>query len=273
MKKYLWTKLKVQLEPIRITPGKNYNWFFLPAPGLGSESLSELTKCLHLPGTMWYFTLPGVGSNITKRKNIFLEWPNAIIEAVQILDNVVLVAHSTSAMYLLTIPHLERYLSGIVLMGAAPNKLYIEEFEKYTKKHPFPEVDRLSKIYTKTKSNYNLKKLITASAPYFLTREGLKKDLSFLKSLTCNYKVEEYISHYFDPCYEAKWVPQKIPALMFTGDKDFITPLCLLEKSKEYKRDNILLRKIKNASHYPWIENPAGVECAFAEYLSFLDKT
>lgn len=269
-KKKILTKLGARLELIRTMSGKNYNWVFIPAFGLSSDSLSELTKCLHLPGSMWYFTFPGTETKTTKIETNFLKWPNVIIEVTQILDNVILVAHSQSAMYLLTIPDLEQYLTGIALMGAAPNIYYIKEVEKYIKKHPLPEADRLAEVYERNKNNRNLKKLIIASAPYCFTKKGLKKGLSFLGSITCNYKVEEYVSKNFVPHYKARWIPKHIAALIFTGNNDYITPLRFFEKSPEYQRPNILLKKIKNAAHYPWIENPTEVANAFAEYIDFL---
>ena len=43
------------------------------------------------------------------------------------------------------------------------------------------------------------------------------------------------------------------------GEKDLVTPLQLFEKEKRFCRDNIMFKSIKNAGHFPWIENPSAV--------------
>lgn len=84
-KKYLWTNLKARLQYIRTESGGNYNWLFLPGgPGLGSESLTNLTQMLQLPGNIWHVDLPGDGSNLTTDDSqYFSHWPQALIENPQ----------------------------------------------------------------------------------------------------------------------------------------------------------------------------------------------
>lgn len=43
-------------------------------------------------------------------------------------------------------------------------------------------------------------------------------------------------------------------------------------KSSKFKRKNIIFRSIKNAGHYPWVENPKQTIYVFKEYLKFLLK-
>lgn len=123
MKQYLWTLAggRLQFE----SSYKNYglNWLFLPGgPGLGSEVLVNLTQLLknHIPGSIWHFDLPNDGSNVLKDQSAY-SWRAAIIQAVCSLENVILVAHSTLAMFVQTIPELEQFLHGLVLIGTAPD--------------------------------------------------------------------------------------------------------------------------------------------------------
>src|SRR5690242_16517022 len=106
MNQYLWTTLKARLQLISSRPGANFNWLFLPGgPGLGSESLQTLTNTLKLPGTTWHVDLPGDGSNHTDcDEESFSHWSKALLEVVDTLNNVILVAHSTGGMYVLATP-------------------------------------------------------------------------------------------------------------------------------------------------------------------------
>ncbi len=177
MKKFLWTNLKTRLQVIKSTDGGNFNWLFLPGgPGLGSESLTALTKVLNLPGTIWHVDLPGDGSNVTSDdEKYFSHWSDALMEAVNTLDNVILVAHSTGGMYALATPQLENQLTGLVLMDSAPDSSWQDEFMKYVKSHPIKVVQELYLKYSKNPNNDLLKKITIASAPYSFTKKGVAK--------------------------------------------------------------------------------------------------
>jgi pimeloyl-ACP methyl ester carboxylesterase len=110
----IWTKSNARLNRLRRDNHTKYNWLFLPGgPGLGSESLHNLTEMLSLPGTIWYLDLPGDGSNITEDdENSFSNWSNALIEATNELDNVILVAHSSGGILLLQHQNLKTILWG-----------------------------------------------------------------------------------------------------------------------------------------------------------------
>lgn len=273
-KSYVWTRLKARLQLIRTTPTAHFNWLFLAGgPGLGSESLSPLTRLLNLPGTMWSLDLPGDGSNLTDDDTAhFSMWPEALVEAVNVLDNVILVAHSTGGMYALATPALENILTGLVLMDSAPNASWQQFFMETVKKYPISEAEKLHEIYSKNPNNEILKKLTILSAPYLFTKTGLEKDISFLESLPYNFRTCEWSAEHFDSSYKAKWIPKNIPTLIFSGEEDCITPLQLFTELDSFGSQNILIRKIKNAGHYPWIDNPDEVIAVFDEYYQTLLK-
>ncbi|KTC81349.1 alpha/beta fold hydrolase [Legionella brunensis] len=272
MKKYLWTALKARLLYIHANEGKPFNWLFLPGgPGLGSESLSQLTASLKLPGTIWHLDLPGDGSNTTSDdSHYFSRWADALIEAVSSLDNVILAAHSTGGMYALSIAELEGLLTGLVLMDSAPDASWQTIFMEYVSKHPIDYLEQLQTQYTKNPANDILKKMTVASAPYLFTSAGLEKGISALKHLPFNYKTCEWSAQHFDLDYKAQWIPQTIPTLIFAGDSDRITPLKLFTRLETFKRNNILIREISNAGHYPWIDNSDEIHLLFREYCSLL---
>jgi len=98
------------------------------------------------------------------------------------------------------------------------------------------------------------------------------KGISLLKTLPFNYNTCEWSGKHFDQTFKSKWVPKNIPTLILAGEKDQIIPLDLFISSKKFKRKNIIIRSIKNAGHFPWIENPKQVVNSFNEYYEFLLK-
>ncbi len=271
-KTYLWTKLKARLQLIRSTPGANFNWIFLAGgPGLGSESLDPLTQLLNLPGAMWNLDLPGDGSNLTSDdQQYFSHWSAALIESINALDNVVLVAHSTGGMYALATPALQKMLTGLVLMDSAPDASWQQLLMEAIKHNPIPEVEYLHKLYAENPNNETLKQITILSVPYLFTKDGLNKDLSFLESLPYNFMTCEWSAQNFDQSYKAKWIPINIPTLIFAGEEDYVTPLSLFTEAADFQDPNILIRKIKDAAHFPWIENPEEVLAVFEEYYQKL---
>lgn len=266
------TKLNARIQLISKNDEDIINWLFLPGgPGLGSESLATLTQCLHLPGAIWHLDLPGDGSNLTKDdETSFSKWSQALVEAVSVLEQVILVGHSTGGMYALATPELEKKLYGLVLMDSAPDAQWLKLFTSYTQNNPLPEVNHYTALYAKNPSNEALREVTLASAAYCFTAEYINTGIALLKDLPFNYKSCEWSGQHFDQTYEAKWYPKNIPALILTGEFDQIIPLKFFKESSDFQGQNILIREIKNAGHFPWVENPEGVASVFEEYYQFL---
>lgn len=269
MKNKIWTDSKARLTKLHSDNNSKYNWLFLPGgPGLGSESLRDLTEILHLPGTLWHVDFPGDGSNFPEMS--FMNWRKALIEACNELDNVILVAHSSGGMFALATPELEKSIIGLVLMDSAPNKGWLKFYIKYVNAHPLLEAQKLQKLYEEIPSNELLKELTIACAPYFSTIKSLSRIIALFNTLPFNYKSHLWAEENFDRTYEAQWIPKKIPTLILGGDQDHLTPLTLFSELKKFNRRNVIIREIKNASHFPWMDNPEQIKQAFSEYCQLL---
>ncbi len=273
-KSLFWTTSRARLRLVHSSKGRDLHWLFLPGgPGLGSESLSQLLSILKLPGSMWSLDLPGDGSNTTpNNKESFSHWSTALIEAVSEFEDVILVAHSTGAMYALSTPEIERFLSGLILLDSAPDAGWQASFAEVQSNSPIPALVPLYKTYVKDPSNKALKALTVASASYLFTKNGLAAGIEMLNHLPYNYESCQWSEEHFDQTYQSKWVPQAIPTLILNGDRDLITPLKLFKDVKQFHRGNIVFKSIKDAGHFPWIENPADVVGAFEEYYAGLDS-
>jgi len=268
-KKYLWNKYGLRLQYIKSREGNPWNWLFLPGgPGLGSESLYQLTACLNLPGTIWHIDLPGDGSN-TFANNVeaFKRWPLALEEVADAFDHVILAAHSSGGMYALSLPSFEEKLLGLILMNSAPDSSWQRALQKMMQSSPIPELEKLDKMYKENPSNEALKRLTLAAAPYFFTEKGLEKGKALLQELPFNYEVCNWSEENFDSTYKAQWIPQNLLTLIISGTEDHLTPLSLFKTSEAFNRKNILLKEINHAGHFPWIENPNEVIKAFDEFL------
>jgi pimeloyl-ACP methyl ester carboxylesterase len=215
--------------------------------------------------------LPGDGSNTTPNiKESFQNWSLALVEAVAQFKYVILVAHSTGGMYALSTPKLEPLLEGLVLLDSAPDSGWQTSFAEELKKHPLPQLEILQDKYRKHPNHDTLKALTIASAPYLFTREGLKEGTEMLETLPYNCETCQWSEEHFDQTYEAKWIPQGIPTLILGGERDVVTPLRLFISATRFCRNNIVIKSIKNAGHFPWIENPADVAAAFQEYYQLI---
>jgi len=271
-KPFQWTKSRARLHCVRSVEGASYNWLFLPGgPGLGSESLVGLTDILNLPGTTWLIDLPGDGSNTTSDDaGHFARWSEALVEATTALSNVILVAHSSGGMFALATPALKNILHGLVLMDSAPDSSWQAHFGLYVQAHPLPDSQALQKEYDEHPSNEALKRLTIACAPYFLTDAGMATSISLFTSLPYNHVTVDWAAKNFDQTYKALWVPDNMPVLIFAGDEDHITPLALFRHAREFQHENIVIREIQHAAHFPWIDNAEMIRQLFAEYAERL---
>jgi pimeloyl-ACP methyl ester carboxylesterase len=262
----VWTQSKARLQLMKSTTKYNLNWLFLPGgPGLGSESLSDLTKLLTLPGSLWHLDLPGDGSNCFDQAS-FANWQTALVEAVGALPNPVLVGHSTGGMYALATPALKNYLSGLVLISSAPDTSWRKQYFEFCKNYPIIDANKIAAKYAKYPNNTLLRQLTIASAAHCFSDNSLKKGLKLLSSLPYNHESCDWSGAHFDETYKAKWIPKTLPTLILTGENDNIIPIHYFKNDKRFQRDNISIKIIKKAGHFPWIDNPNQVHELFSKY-------
>jgi len=269
----LWTQSKARLQLIKSNPKYNLNWLFLPGgPGLGSESLNNLTRLLSLPGSVWHLDLPGDGSNCGDDAS-FANWQMALMEAVSALPNPILVGHSTGGMYALSTPELKKYLSGLVLISSAPDTSWRKQYFEFCKNNPIIETNKIATKYAKHPNNTLLRQLTIASASQCFSAKSMKKGIKLLSSLPYNHQACDWSGAYFDDTYKAKWIPKDIPVLIVTGENDNIISINHFKNDKRFDRENISIKAIKKAGHFPWIENPDQVRQVFSGFAKQVIKT
>lgn len=271
---YLWTQLKARLLLAKTNKAGHFNWMFLPGgPGMGSESLQELVDLLELPGRSWFLDFPGDGSNLIEEdESYFPRWQEALLEATKTMENVILVAHSTGGMYALATPGLDRTLTGLVLMDSAPDASWQGPFQEYVKNHPLSEMEKCEKAFVANPNNKTLRDLTVASAPYLFHPSCPKEKGDFLKRLPYNHRSCAWSGENFDQTYKAKWSPKRFPCLIFAGDHDVITPLENFDTFMVGDYPYLMKKKIKDAGHFPWIDNPKDTVKTFEDYIRLLGR-
>lgn len=252
----LYTPIGYRLSLQSSHTGAPIHWLFLPGgPGLGVESFSNLGKALQLPGNTWYVDYPNDGNNQVSAVNRFDRWADGLIELLNALDNVVLVAHSFSGMFILSQPKVEKIIKGLVLMNTSPAADWIQEIPKQAAKYNLPDVSELQAQYQQNPSDQLFKKLTLACAPYFFTKASLGQGKKLLEQLPYSHASYDWAQQHFHPNYKAAFVPKTIPTLIIGSEFDHITPINLFAENQLWCRDNIMLECLKGSGHFPWIDS------------------
>ena len=269
----------VRLRAVAERPG-DLNWLLLPGgPGIGSESLRGLADAIGVPGVTWLVDLPGDGSNTTRdgrsddqnddRGGGFAGWPGVLVEAAQALPRAVFVGHSTGGMYLLSVPELEPLLAGLVLVSSAPHAGWLADFEQMTREHPLPEVETATAVYEADPSDVNLGRVAVASAPWNFTPDGVAAGADLLARMPYNAAAVDWSARNFDGTYERRWWPAATPTLIVSGAGDRIVAQRLWD-DPVFQGGHVLRRRVEDAAHFPWVEQPAAVRAAFHELAAVM---
>lgn len=246
----------------------NLNWVFLPGgPGLGSEYYINLLKDLQLPGKAWRLDFPGDGSNLEASNNDYPNWAKNLTPALNTLENIILVCHSFSGMFCLTIPELENCLTGFIIMDSAPNKYWREAMLARAKTYGIESDADYRNIRESCNNDSEFKQQTLAGWRFFMNAESRQAAKQLLESLPYNYSAYAWAQINFHPSYECLWIPENIPTLILAGSDDVLTPLSLFQNDSRFQRENIQMREVAGASHFPWIEQPEFVKQLFVEFF------
>ena len=254
---YIWTKNGARLYRYSQSNSSSLNWLFVPPPGLGSESLLELAALLkdQIKGSLWMLDHPNDGNNLGLNMS-FANWQDALIEAVTMLKQPIIIGHSTGAKFIQATPQLEGLISAVILISSAPDMEWKDKFNQYMLNHLSPEINQAIDNYTNSPSDDNLNGLLIATLKFCFLPSSLNAGIEMVKGLSVNHKAADWSDNNFDTEYKAKFIPKTLPTLIMTGEQDQIIPLSVYTSKPEYQQDNIIIKPISNASHYPWFDNP-----------------
>lgn len=265
---YFFDENTVRYQLAKTNPGKFIpNWLFLPGgPGADSSYFLTLIEQLDIPGNFWLIDLPANGSNISDKTPLhydFETWGNCLISAIQKFENPIYVGHSFGGMFPLLYTELEQLLKGFVILNSAPS-LWSDEAAKYAKENNIPLLAQPMADFKNDPNPETFKTALLACAPYYFPERNLETGKKLLEKIPFNYLAPGWwFQKVVEINFTARWIPQHVPTLILGASHDFITPFTLFERDERFKRDNIILQKIENAGHFPWIEQPTRVKNSF----------
>jgi pimeloyl-ACP methyl ester carboxylesterase len=269
---YFYDANQVRYELYQTNGQKPYNWLFLPGgPGVDSRYYRELVDILDLPGNVWLIDLPGNGDNVSDCTTTdFDKWFEIFPSVVKKFDNPILVGHSFGGMFPLCFPELEKELKAFVILNSAPS-LWLEAAAVYAKQFNLPDLSKELQELMQNPSQETLKSVLNAGISYYFPVSTRDKGRQLFSQLPMQYlPAAWWQKKAMEMHFSAKWVPQHVPTLIIGGKYDGMCPFSLFEKDRRFQRENIQLRCIENAGHFPWIENPQEVQGAFEEFSSQL---
>ena len=267
--KYLFTQNHSRLTYIRSNNGTAYNWLFLPGgPGMDAKMFADFTQSLEIPGTIWHIDLPGSGDNTVDANEPWAHWKTELLEIVKLFDNPILVGQSYGSMLALSIPELKKYLAGFVALHSSP-QLWLPIQQRYMEKYKLPDSSPGFEKFMGNPNQKSFKDAMKNQIHYcFTTSEKGKKASEFVFSLSQPYQVVEWNFHNFFSTYDAKWIPDNMPVLVVTGDKDYATPPECFIEDERFNLNNVHYAHLKDVSHFSWLEDPIQVKVAFENFAN-----
>jgi pimeloyl-ACP methyl ester carboxylesterase len=256
----------------QITKGEGYHWLFFPGgPGLGSEYLIELCQKINLPGSISLVDFPQDGTNTHGELNL-KHWQRGLLDLVKSVDKPIIVAHSFSGMFVLSLPELEPCLAGLVLMNTTTTNTFYPHVSAMQQKHQLPDLVPAASQYHLSPSNETYKEFWQTYKYYCLTAEELHEGEKMLPLFAYNNASYYFTIENFYTDYECKWSPKTIPTMTITSENDFICPPRIFADDKRFQSPNIINKIIAQAGHCPWIVHQDKVQTCFdhfAEMLSY----
>ena len=263
MIRYLDTGYRLKKLPSH--PGM-LNWLFFPGgPGIGSAYFEKFCIDLDVTGTKYLFDFPKDGTNPEGSLDLSL-WKNGFIDLCESTPNCIVVTHSFSGMFCLTIPDTEQYVKGLVLMATTPSNTFFEHIMAMKETHDLPDISSLLTTYAQDPSVNNYKKFWKTYKHYCFTQQEQEEAEKALALFAYNCDAYSFAVDHFYPHYKSCWVPSKIPTLTIAGNMDCICPPHAFVNNPDYARPNITNLLIQNAGHCPWILDMTTIQRSFRSF-------
>ncbi|MFT4059643.1 MAG: alpha/beta hydrolase [Legionella sp.] len=251
----------------QIIKGEDYHWLFFPGgPGLGSEYLMELCQKLKLPGSISLIDFPKDGTNTYGELNL-QHWKEGLVDLVRSLEKPIIVAHSFSGMFTLSVPELEPHLAGVILMNTTTTNTFYPHVSAMQQKHQLPDLVPAASQYHLSPSNEAYKEFWQTYKYYCFTAKELAESEKMLSLFAYNNNSYYFAIENFYTDYQCQWSPKVIPAMTIAGENDFICPPRIFSDDERFQSPNILNKIVANGGHCPWIMYLQRVQECFDDFI------
>ena len=239
----------------KIYSGGKLNWIFLAGgPGLGEEYLADfLIKNSPFKNTVYVLKYPQYNNTLSDEE-ILLNLELDVKEALNKLDNVILLGHSFGGMLLQSINLDKNDYKKLILLSSSPN---LECFNVANNNYNLFTLDEkktietLDELYSNQKNNKNFKLLFKSWAPFYVKSEYKNSYIEMIENCSVDYEFYEWGNRFFNNYFEKNGViPKNTTAI--NSKNDNICPSSLFFNSRSELHDFI---ELDGSAHFPWIEN------------------
>lgn len=245
-----------RLTKVKDDDSRELNWLFLPGgPGMGAEYMMNFVGKLNLPGNLFVGDFPGDGSNRDSRDISHDYWKSGLLEVLKQLEPCILVTHSFSGMFTLTIPEIEKLVLGLVLISSTPDHRWMMELGKAQKTYNLPDISYAASQFYGAPTDERLRLLFDATVPYLFATHEIEAGQEILGMSPYNARTKLWADQNFHPFYKCNWVPNTLPTIIIGSDEDRLLPVKFFKDQKEWSKENITIIQLENTGHFPWLSH------------------
>lgn len=231
--------------------GKGPTWFLIPGgAGISPKYLEKLVTRCHLKGTVWSVEL----LYSAQKPDLITSWQNSILELSKLYPHSIFLGHSFGSMFLQSVPNLDASNSSFILIASSPHNNWQKYASKYWEKIDSKKSDHRETIYKNRKNSENFRLLCSSWADFYFLKGKMQYGETMLNKESYDFQLYEYANEHFIKNYRNQW--SKWDKVTFvTGEFDYVTPFEIFADFSFEEKTKPSLIKIKNAGHFPWIEN------------------
>ncbi|QOL19512.1 alpha/beta hydrolase [Candidatus Bodocaedibacter vickermanii] len=257
MKDYTMSLLKFEL--IRKGTTQSSLIFFPGGPGLSWHCFEALINSLETDCSIYGITYNQVSCN---ESTYFNEQAFELTLLLQTIPNPILVTHSFSSMFVLSLRRLPS-LKGLVLISPAVDNSYLFELPQRLKTYTKFDGTQIAANFWINPSDTSYAEYFKGLLPFYFRPDYIEDGLIMLDQ--CDFTHLPYVlcTQHFYPTFTQSYTPE-IPTLIISGDDDYICPPSLFKDSLIFKGNNIQMAIIPDAGHFPWVDSLDSTLTAFS---------
>ncbi|MFA8450666.1 MAG: alpha/beta fold hydrolase [Bacteroidales bacterium] len=264
--------MKVYYSPTKVRLKKLYqadsslNLIIIPGdPGLGSEYLLDFASSCMANFNIWLVDFPGCGNYLKFEKTNYSQYTSYIMEAAQYIEGEkIFMGHSYGAMLLMNSSEVSSIADAIILMSATSMDMVKQEIDAAMF---YRDLKSLVFSYQLSPSDESFKNMVISLCSNFFSYKTSGKGTRMISNNSFSHKSFDYFINDFFRNYTIRY-KFDLPTLIIGGEKDEITPISLFKKSHQFSLDNIQIKEVRGAFHYPWIENPRETRKNIVEFVN-----
>jgi pimeloyl-ACP methyl ester carboxylesterase len=224
--------------------------FFPGGPGLSWHCFEKLIRSLEVDCNIYGINYTQTSSN---EPSYFDELQLELTLLLKTIPNPILVTHSFSSMFVLSLLQLPP-LKGLVLISPAINNSYLIDLPQRIKTYTHFDGTKIAANFWMNPSDNSYSDYFKGLLPYYFRPDYIEDGLSMLDQ--CDFAHLPYvlcIQHFFQT-FTKSYTPE-VPTLIIAGDDDHICPPSLFKDSLIFKGNNVQVAIIPDAGHFPWIDS------------------